>query len=405
MVLGWVVVVRRKYLFVGVDPGTTTGIGVLDLDGELVEVCSARDLSFNDVVEFVVDLGNVVVVATDVSPAPDFVEQLSTVLDAVLWVPDSSLKQEVKRDLVREYSCSDKHQVDALAAAIKAYKTMKSKLQRVESNIPSDINERKAKRLVLKGNSLREAIDELREPKQEDKREKEQEFDPEVNQRIRGLEKKVRELQETCRKLRREKENKEKEITELKSELARIKSKRFLHAITSREVEDKKEKINSLERELKEEKQRVQWLKNKLQDAEEIDEVRNKENITVMKKLPSFTMKKIKELEQGIGINKGDIIYIKDPSGGGSTNAERLSKVKAIAHKGKLSHPAKQKFQEKETPIIKTNQIKDHGNYVTAPKKHINQKIQKAKKQIQQQKKKQLESLKEKYGHDKDIEL
>ncbi|OUJ19509.1 putative nuclease of RNase H fold RuvC/YqgF family [Methanonatronarchaeum thermophilum] len=405
LVLGWFVLVRRKYLFVGVDPGTTTGVGVVDFDGRVVEVCSGRDMSFDDVVGFLVGLGNVVVVATDVSPAPDFVEQLSTVLDAVLWVPSSSLKREVKRDLVRDFDCGDKHQVDALAAAFKAYRSMKGKLRRVESNVPDDVSERDAKKLVLKGNSLQEAVRSLRSEREQDVVD-EDEVSQEVVNRIHGLENKVVELQETVEKLRREKEEKENEITELKSELARIKSKRFLNAITSQEVEDKKEEINSLKRELKEEKKRVKWLKQKLQDAEEIDQVRNNKNITVMKKLTSFTMKKIKQLEQGIGINEGDIIYIEDPSGGGSTNAERLSKkVRAIAHKAKLSHPAKQKFKEKETPIITLNQIKDHGNYVTAPKQKVEKEIQKAKQKLKQEKKEQLKSLKEKYGHDKDIEL
>ncbi|RZN61431.1 MAG: hypothetical protein EF811_05155 [Methanonatronarchaeia archaeon] len=224
--------------------------------------------------------------------------------------------------------------------------------------------------------------------------------------RVRGLERKVKELQDTVERLRREKQEKEREITELKSELARIKSRRFLSALTSEEVREKKEVISSLKRELQDEKEKVEWLREKLESAEEIDEMRNKEEITVMKKLPSFTMKDIKKLEDGIGINEGDIIYIEDPSGGGSTNAEKLSeKVRAIALDGKLSHPAKQKFIETETPTIKIEETEDHDNYVTANKKQIEQKIEKAIQQYKEKKKQELKSLKEKYGHDKDIEL
>ncbi|UOY09616.1 DUF460 domain-containing protein [Methanonatronarchaeum sp. AMET6-2] len=396
----------RKYLFVGVDPGTTTGIGVLDFDGDVVEVCSSRDFGLNDVVEHVVGVGKAVVVATDVSPAPEAVEQLSTVLDAVLWVPTSSLKQSVKRDLVRELGvdCDDKHQVDALAAAVKAYRSMKKKLEKVEHNAPSDVSVREAKRLVLEGMSLSEAVDDLREEPEPTVEEVEGESD--LPNRVRGLERKVKELQDTVERLRREKQEKEREITELKSELARIKSRRFLSALTSEEVREKKEVISSLKRELQDEKEKVEWLREKLESAEEIDEMRNKEEITVMKKLPSFTMKDIKKLEDGIGINEGDIIYIEDPSGGGSTNAEKLSeKVRAIALDGKLSHPAKQKFIETETPTIKIEETEDHDNYVTANKKQIEQKIEKAIQQYKEKKKQELKSLKEKYGHDKDIEL
>jgi predicted RNase H-like nuclease (RuvC/YqgF family) len=66
------------YLIVGVDPGTTKGIAALDFRGNVVGVLSGKEMGLDAVLEYLIGLGTVSVVATDVCPAPDFVLKVAS---------------------------------------------------------------------------------------------------------------------------------------------------------------------------------------------------------------------------------------------------------------------------------------------------------------------------------------
>jgi len=127
--------VEEKGVIVGIDPGTTTGVAVLDLDGELCEVFSARDFSVNDVISFLTKYREVIIVAGDVTPAPRFVEKVSGSLSSVLYTPPKSLTVKDKKERVilkfSKNAYRNPHERDALAAALKAYKHYRNKLEQV----------------------------------------------------------------------------------------------------------------------------------------------------------------------------------------------------------------------------------------------------------------------------------
>ena len=58
----------RKYTIVGIDPGTTVGIAILSLDGELLLSESIRGISHDEVVRMIAEYGKPAIVATDVYP-------------------------------------------------------------------------------------------------------------------------------------------------------------------------------------------------------------------------------------------------------------------------------------------------------------------------------------------------
>ena len=45
---------RRKYTFVGIDPGTTIGIAMIDLEGKLIEVLNSKNYSFSDAISWII---------------------------------------------------------------------------------------------------------------------------------------------------------------------------------------------------------------------------------------------------------------------------------------------------------------------------------------------------------------
>ena len=131
-----------RNLIVGIDPGITTAIAVLDLKGKLIQLYSSKDFSKNEIIKFIAELGNPIIFATDVFPPPKFVEKLASSFEAELFSPVQSLSISEKNELIGNYSevvekiePSDSHQRDALAAAIKHIINTKINLSRLTFNL------------------------------------------------------------------------------------------------------------------------------------------------------------------------------------------------------------------------------------------------------------------------------
>jgi len=114
---------RRKYTLVGVDPGTTVGVAIIDLEGNPIEVFSAKNYSCSDVVERIIAHGNPLIVASDVTPTPSTVKRISRIFSSPVHELDKSLSTEEKIALTkgRGYKYNNVHERDALAACVNAF--------------------------------------------------------------------------------------------------------------------------------------------------------------------------------------------------------------------------------------------------------------------------------------------
>jgi len=143
----------ERGLIVGIDPGTTTGLAALTLDGELVLLSSNREFGRGEATRVLARYGRAAVVATDVASPSIYARKLASALNAKLFSPARSLTVEEKRELVYDFiktlsvplKVRDSHQRDALAAAVYAYRHYKpkleearSKLRKIGLNIPFD---------------------------------------------------------------------------------------------------------------------------------------------------------------------------------------------------------------------------------------------------------------------------
>ncbi len=161
---------KGRPLIVGVDPGMSTGIAILDFKGRVLLLTTKRWAGRNQLAELFHEYGKPAVIAADVNPPPGFVKKLAASLKAKLYYPPRSLTLEEKRTIAaRVYErqgakSKDSHQRDALAAAIKAYQNYRVKFEQVEReavklDVPVDVEE--AKLLVLRGFSVAEALQRL----------------------------------------------------------------------------------------------------------------------------------------------------------------------------------------------------------------------------------------------------
>lgn len=157
-------------VIVGVDPGVSVGIAVLDLYGRVLHVATLREVGVTDVLEAVRRYGRPVVIATDVRPVPEFVKKLSSCLRARLFSPETGIEAYAKREIALRVSeeqnieVKDSHSRAALVAAYLAHKELEKNLKEVEDYLRKTglgVPTKAVWEKVIEGKSVAEAIEEV----------------------------------------------------------------------------------------------------------------------------------------------------------------------------------------------------------------------------------------------------
>lgn len=373
-------VVPRKLLVVGIDAGTTVGIAVANVSGNLIALHSGRGWSRGDVIRKIVEYGKPILIATDVSPVPNFIEKLSNSLKTQLFTPQKVLSVIEKRELAKSFAASSEispanaHQRDALAAVSKVFQTYENKLQLLDKKLVEKGQTQvrsEAIVFVLKGLSVNDAVEkaiakietktEPAESTQTPVRSKRPSVPKELKQLVQRLNRQIISLQ---RQLEHEQTRHSQTIEEkntLKDELQS--TKRQLNRILSLEHREqrKDEKIRQKDEEIV----RLQRMIDRLQ----IDKGKIKRTLTNLKLmrrleirgevqpvllLPIFSQEEIRRLSERYTKKRRKVVYILNPSGGGKSTADQLIQlgVKAIITKGAMSHLALRQFTTAQIPVI-----------------------------------------------------
>jgi predicted RNase H-like nuclease (RuvC/YqgF family) len=128
-------------LIVGIDPGTTTGVAVFDLDGRLLLVKSGKNLSKSDISRIISEVGNPIIVSSDINPIPRSVERIAASFSARLIEPGETFSRKEKHETAKEYMKSNgkawknRHERDALVSGIYAYKQVRQIVERINSRL------------------------------------------------------------------------------------------------------------------------------------------------------------------------------------------------------------------------------------------------------------------------------
>lgn len=160
------------FIILGLDPGATKSYAILDLRGELIKLKSSRTLDLNKTIKEVFKIGKPLIVSCDVIPAPSFIEKFSSFTGAKKNIPNKNLlikdKISIAKGYLRnsKYKIKNKHQRDALIAAIIAYKKYRSLFDKIDERLNKinrlDLSE-KIKCLVLTKNiPITKAINSLK---------------------------------------------------------------------------------------------------------------------------------------------------------------------------------------------------------------------------------------------------
>lgn len=126
----------------GIDPGTTAAVALLDVDSSFFEAVSMKDFGFSGVCDYIVSKGDPVIIATDKKDAPDFVQKVAATFGAKLFVPKENLTLAQKEALTKKFrqldarsassGFSNDHEKDAMASAVYAKKNFSSFFQKID---------------------------------------------------------------------------------------------------------------------------------------------------------------------------------------------------------------------------------------------------------------------------------
>lgn len=150
----------------GIDPGTTTAVAVIDVKGRLLLLRSMKHQKHAALARMILDAGRPVIIAGDVSSPPALIEKIAASLSAKLFFPEKNMTREEKLKIAEKYSKSvspdrkiwkNKHERDALASALRAWKRVRHVIDKAYESGESDaVMERILLCVFLEGRSIEE---------------------------------------------------------------------------------------------------------------------------------------------------------------------------------------------------------------------------------------------------------
>jgi predicted RNase H-like nuclease (RuvC/YqgF family) len=176
-----------SYFIAGIDPGATTGVAIVGLDGKRIATASTNG-GMAEAVRIIERHGTPSLISCDVFPAPEAAQKIASYFSCRLYAPSRAIREEEKRQIASEATqargsgtvavaagvgtgISNNHERDAYAAAIFAHRAVANKMRQIDALAELQHEEKeKIKHLLLKGYRLTDAFAALKEP-QEEKRE------------------------------------------------------------------------------------------------------------------------------------------------------------------------------------------------------------------------------------------
>lgn len=372
---------KRKFTIVGLDPGTTVGIAILSLDGDLLYLKSFRGIAPDEVVKIIAEYGKPAVIASDVTPMPGSVEKIRRSFNAVPASPGIEVSAEEKIALGKTFGYSNDHERDALTAALLTYRSYKNIFTRIEKKAPENSDLELIKLHVIRGESIESAIEKVRAASQA--REKppgaraapekpEEKAVDESFQRMRETVhrqgEQIQNLQEYVEELKQAMAAKDRKISKLESRLKGFKKEAYSEIRKSKEVQIRDSTIESLKKELSNKNKTVKELRRRSNKLRKIQKMEIRGEGTPVKVIAAFTKESIAETKEKYGLKAGDVVFLEKPSGGGAATAQILveARVRAVIIPEDISHAAEETFFKGDVPVLRGIQLERADDFAMA---------------------------------------
>ena len=356
---------KRDYIIVGIDPGTTTAIAVLTLDGELRKLHSSRTISIPEVIEMIAEEGRPLIIASDVFPAPNAVEKIRRAFNAVPGAPDEMITTGDKTEFARTYGYSNAHERDAIAAAVSAYRRNRNKFEQIKRKIPAGMDAGEAIAQVVRGKSVDAVISSMtrkeeKEPAVEPASEKTDEEAFQQKENLRRYEESIGELKEYQEELKKELELKDVKIRELEEKISRQRDRVYKEIKREKELRIRDKEIASLRGRVSESGRRIASLNERIHNLKNVRRLEMSGKLLPVKIIQAFTKDSILRTREQFGIKKDDVILLRDSSGGGAMTAKLIAEagVSAVIICNEMSHAAEEELFRSDVPVLNAGDVK-----------------------------------------------
>lgn len=417
-----------KSVILGVDPGTTTGLAIIDVKtGNLIYLNSFRDFGTSRIIRLVSQYGKTILVCTDVKDIPHNVQRIARYLGAEISSihNTNNVSRAEKRIVVQNFlentrmkdDRTNTHQRDALFAAIKGYQSIEKQIGKIKNLIDSRTDLApffdQLVLQVINGTPLHIAIAELEAKlteeslrQQMDQQVPNNNYDSTFKHNFEKLSSRLSTLEKELALTEKDLYRSEKENNELKSTLKMLKSKikilkesRTYEMDREERVEEKLREIVNLKRELITKDGEINKLYSTMEILKKFKLIWAKGTKVPIKAIAHLQDPDVHQAIKEFGINRGDMILILDPQGGAQITAKTLveRKIRAIiVPKGflrRMSHLAQQTIEDANIPLLeeeiitydpqkmpetRKEKIVLYDDLYVADKKFINKKINEA---------------------------
>jgi predicted RNase H-like nuclease (RuvC/YqgF family) len=324
---------KPRYLIIGIDPGTTTAVAALDLDGNLLHLASSRQMNMGDVVESLYRVGKPLIIASDVQEMPYSVEKIRRAFSAVAYTPKQDVSVETKVELTAAFPYGNDHERDALSAALDAYRQYRHKFQNLLKRIPPghDLDEVRAR--VIRGQSLDQVIGDMNAITPSPSVDAPMiPVEVKHDEKARVLDGMVKRLRTFVGELQEEVKEKDYEIQRLQARVRKIHTVQDAQLAKDTEVIKKDAIIQSLKKRLRKEERHNRNLSKRLVRIKQFAELSMDGEVLPVKVMEALTKEGLRRLTEDVGIEEGDIIFITRLDGWGRSVVKDLAgiRVKAV---------------------------------------------------------------------------
>ncbi len=231
---------NKKPLIIGIDPGTTTAIAFLDVEGKPLEVKSSRKFPKEKIIEEIREKGSPMIIGTDKNPLPSSLEEIVTQFKCEVNIPNEDLSREKKNELTDQHRdlIDNEHEKDALAAAIHSQKSYRSQLDKIKRRNPDKYSQIVRKKLLGMERKKK------KKEKREEKDRKRHSGNGEYLKEIENLKKKIDRLEKKLERKKGKNEELEREIENLKTGKGIKKQMNYLES-KIKKLEHEKNKIKN----------------------------------------------------------------------------------------------------------------------------------------------------------------
>ncbi|MFH7909881.1 MAG: DUF460 domain-containing protein [Candidatus Aenigmatarchaeota archaeon] len=341
---------ERELIIVGIDPGTTFGISIVNIDGKIIFSESIRNAEISEIIKKISEFGKPIIIATDKKKIPKVIYSIASSFGAKIWYPKEDISIKTKTKIIEEInknniSIDDLHIRDSIIAAISAYRYLATMLSNIDKNLIAlnlEKYSKEVKRLILekKANNIDAALKLifscenliLRPEKLNMLQNVSKNFqeESELLRKIKILEKDNESLREYTKTL----ENRIRELEKQKEALLneeRIKNENARKEILKqKEIRARDILIKQLLYELKRKKEIVQKFEEQKTITEELKDIINNNRIPVIL-INNFKAEEIQEIKEKFNINISDFVLMFKNYEPSLFTAKYLSKIKPKA--------------------------------------------------------------------------